>query len=280
MIFRKLVYEDLSYIYSWLDEDDYLRRGVLDEYVKKGLGYGIEVDGKIEAIGLINLIKELRYAWLLGARVRREMRRKGLGEFLTRRLIEESIRLGAQRVALSTSLDNKAVIRIAEKIGMRNPVSIIMYRLRTEYLTSYPTGLIAEGDLIDLVEKIVYSEDHYIIFIEHPYVWIPVKIINLKDLVYKDLVTICVSKDLDAITFVYKDDRGRSWTHIVRSSVVSSSYESIKTCSEIMSLDSFNGIILISNRSVLWDHYIKNIGSRDYEWGFHIFDYQQDISQF
>jgi len=35
MIFRKLIYEDLSYIYSWLDEDDYLRRGVLDEYVKK-----------------------------------------------------------------------------------------------------------------------------------------------------------------------------------------------------------------------------------------------------
>jgi len=103
-IFRRVYREDLEYIYSWLDGDDYLRQGVLESSLYRGALYGVEVDGKIEAISIIHPIGDI--AWLMGARVRREARGRGIGRYMTAGLLEEAGRMG-MRGSCSPNLCHK-----------------------------------------------------------------------------------------------------------------------------------------------------------------------------
>ncbi len=53
MLFRRVEKKDLPYIYSWLDSNDYLRQEVLESAFSRGILYGVEVDGRVEAVSIL-----------------------------------------------------------------------------------------------------------------------------------------------------------------------------------------------------------------------------------
>ncbi|PWV37095.1 MAG: hypothetical protein DJ555_03935 [Desulfurococcaceae archaeon] len=118
LIFRLIRKQDLEYIFQWLEPNDYLRSGVLERYVSEGKAYTVEIDGKPVAVGIIHVVGE-EGAWLMGARVMKEHRGHGVGSHLTQGLIEEASRSGLRWVALLTSVDNKPVHRICEKLSLQ-----------------------------------------------------------------------------------------------------------------------------------------------------------------
>jgi GNAT superfamily N-acetyltransferase len=157
-IFRRVYREDLEYIYSWLDGDDYLRQGVLESSLYRGALYGVEVDGKIEAISIIHPIGDI--AWLMGARVRREARGRGIGRYMTAGLLEEAGRMGMRGAALLTSARNTPVHRICDSLGMRRIMELSSLSISKTYPGSLcyrePKLLIGIGyrELVDMVERI------------------------------------------------------------------------------------------------------------------------------
>ncbi|HWQ17919.1 MAG TPA: GNAT family N-acetyltransferase [Sulfolobales archaeon] len=118
MIFRLIRRQDLAYIFQWLEQNDYLRSGVLERYVNEGRAYTVEIDGKPVAVGIIHVVGG-EGAWLMGARVMKEHRGHGVGKHLTQGLVEEASRSGFKWAALLTSVDNKPVHRICEKLGFQ-----------------------------------------------------------------------------------------------------------------------------------------------------------------
>ena len=157
-IFRRVYREDLEYIYSWLDGDDYLRQGVLESSLYRGALYGVEVDGKIEAISIIHPIGDI--AWLMGARVRREARGRGIGRYMTAGLLEEAGRMGMGGAALLTSAKNTPVHRICDSLGMRRIMELSSLSISKTYPGSLcyrePKLLIGIGyrELVDMVKRI------------------------------------------------------------------------------------------------------------------------------
>ncbi|MEM1610119.1 MAG: GNAT family N-acetyltransferase [Sulfolobales archaeon] len=117
MLFRKVEEKDLPYIYSWLDSNDYLREGVLESALSRGILYGVEVDGRIEGISILYPVDKI--AWLMGARVREGVRGKGVGKYMTEKLLEEARKIGLAGAALLTSRNNIPVHRICSSLGMK-----------------------------------------------------------------------------------------------------------------------------------------------------------------
>lgn len=116
MLFRKVEEKDLSYIYSWLDSNDYLREGVIESALSRGILYGVEVDGRIEGISILYPVNKI--AWLMGARVREGVRGRGVGRYMTEKLLEEARKIGLAGAALLTSRNNIPVHRICSSLGM------------------------------------------------------------------------------------------------------------------------------------------------------------------
>jgi GNAT superfamily N-acetyltransferase len=123
MLFRRVRPDDLHYIYSWLDTEDYLRQGVLESALSLGLLYGVEIDGKINGISILYPVNEL--AWLMGARVRREYRGKGVGGYMTKSLLNEARKRGYRAAALRTSRNNLPVHRICTSLGMEKVIELL-----------------------------------------------------------------------------------------------------------------------------------------------------------
>ena len=117
MIFRKAALKDLEYIFRWLKPKDYLRFGVLRLYIDKGNAYTVELDGKPIAISIIHPVDN-DGAWLMGARVEEGYRGRGVGKYMTSKLVEEAYRRGFRWVALMTSVDNKPVHKICRDLDL------------------------------------------------------------------------------------------------------------------------------------------------------------------
>jgi len=158
MQFRRVREGDAPYIYTWLDEGDYLRQGVLWSALSQGLLYGVEVKGMVEGISILYPVGGI--AWLMGARVRREMRGRGIGELMTRGLLEEARRKGLRGAALLTSKWNAPVHRICSSLGMERILELfsasippIQYRgilERVELRSLHPESL---GRTVEAVER-------------------------------------------------------------------------------------------------------------------------------
>jgi len=158
MRFRRVREGDAPYIYSWLDKDDYLRQGVFWSALSQGLLYGVEVEGRVEGISILYPVGGI--AWLMGARVRKEMRGRGIGEYMTRGLLEEARRMGLRGAALLTSRWNTPVHRICSSLGMERVLELfsasippIPYRgilERVELRSLHPESL---GNTVKTVER-------------------------------------------------------------------------------------------------------------------------------
>jgi len=97
---------------------DYLP-SVFDDWVKDPKSYtcGVEADGRLVAVANLRLIENGRTGWMEGLRVHPEYRGKGFADTLTRHLIEKAGDLGVLRLRYTTSTENEASLRLAEKFG-------------------------------------------------------------------------------------------------------------------------------------------------------------------
>ena len=95
---------------------DYLP-SVFDDWVKDPKSYtcGVEADGRLVAVANLRLIENGRTGWMEGLRVHPEHRGKGFADTLTRHLIEKAEDLGVQRLRYTTSTENEASLKLAEK---------------------------------------------------------------------------------------------------------------------------------------------------------------------
>jgi ribosomal protein S18 acetylase RimI-like enzyme len=71
------------------------------------------------AVGLANLGRRGRRTWLGGVGVAPARRREGIGELLTRSLLDRAAALGATEMRLEVIVENEPAIRLYEKARLR-----------------------------------------------------------------------------------------------------------------------------------------------------------------
>ena len=131
--------EDLNYILGWLEPTDYLRSGVLEHYVREGEAYTVDVEGKPVAVSIIHPV-DREGAWLMGARVEKSHRGKGVGKYMTSSLVEEAYRRGFRWVALMTSARNEPVHRICRDLRMELKTTAVWVSMGSDKVSRLATG--------------------------------------------------------------------------------------------------------------------------------------------
>lgn len=97
---------------------DYLP-SVIDEWLKDSgsYTYGVDVDGQLVAVANLRFANGGRTGWMEGLRVHPGFRGKGYADALTRKLIEKARELKMKRLRYTTSTENEASLKLAEKYG-------------------------------------------------------------------------------------------------------------------------------------------------------------------
>ena len=97
---------------------DYLP-SVIDEWLKDpgSYVYGVEVDERLVAIANLRLVDGGRTGWMEGLRVHPDFRGNGYAHVLTRELMEKAKELRVERLRYTTSTENEASLKLAEKYG-------------------------------------------------------------------------------------------------------------------------------------------------------------------
>ncbi|NWG11500.1 GNAT family N-acetyltransferase [Candidatus Bathyarchaeota archaeon] len=100
------------------DGHDYLPL-VIDEWLsdQNSYTYGIEADDHLVALANLRLIENGQTGWMEGLRVHPDYRGKGFAHILTKDLIKRARNLGVKRLRHTTSTENCASLRLAEKYG-------------------------------------------------------------------------------------------------------------------------------------------------------------------
>ena len=97
---------------------DYLS-SVADEWLRDPNShfYGVEVEGRVVAVGNLHLMEDHRTGWMEGLRVHPEFRGRGFANDITRGLVGKAGQLGVQRLRYTTSTGNKASLKLARMAG-------------------------------------------------------------------------------------------------------------------------------------------------------------------
>jgi len=100
------------------DGYDYLP-SVIEEWFKDpgSYVYGVEADERLVAIANLRLVDGGHTGWMEGLRVHPDFRGKGYAHVLTRELMEKAKKLGSERLRYTTSTENEASLKLAEKYG-------------------------------------------------------------------------------------------------------------------------------------------------------------------
>lgn len=100
------------------DGHDYLPL-VIDEWVRDPSSnvYGVQENSRLVAVANLRIIEGGRTGWMEGLRVHPNHRGKGYAEVLTDKLIAIAKKKGAQRLRYTTSSENEASLKLAEKHG-------------------------------------------------------------------------------------------------------------------------------------------------------------------
>jgi GNAT superfamily N-acetyltransferase len=93
-------------------------------------------------VGLANLGRRGRRTWLGGVGVVGERRRQGIGELLTRELVERARALCAEEMVLEVIVENRAAIRLYERLGF-----VRTRELEVLSLTSSEAGTVDTEDV-------------------------------------------------------------------------------------------------------------------------------------
>ena len=113
--------------YTW-DGHDYLGT-VFDEWVNdpKCDFVGVEVEGRVVAVGNLRLIEGGRTGWLEGLRVHPNFRQRGYANEITAYLVAEGERLGVGRLRYTTSDRNVESLKIAAKAGFSRVLELAVF---------------------------------------------------------------------------------------------------------------------------------------------------------
>lgn len=100
--------------------NDYLPY-VLDEWLgsKKCHTYGVEVDGRIVAIGNLRLVDGNRTAWMEGLRVHPNYRKRGYANLLTQHFLNLGEALYVRRFRYTTGGNNRVSLKLAREAGFK-----------------------------------------------------------------------------------------------------------------------------------------------------------------
>jgi N-acetylglutamate synthase-like GNAT family acetyltransferase len=103
--------------HTW-EGHDYLS-SVVDEWLQdpKSDFYGVEVDGRVVAVGRLRLMEDGRIGWMEGLRVHPEYRGRGLANDITRYIVSKAECLGIERLRYTTSDENAASMKLAKMAG-------------------------------------------------------------------------------------------------------------------------------------------------------------------
>jgi N-acetylglutamate synthase-like GNAT family acetyltransferase len=103
--------------HTW-EGHDYLS-SVVDEWLQdpKSHFYGVEVDGRVVAVGRLRLVENGRIGWMEGLRVHPEYRGRGLANDITRYIVNKAEYLGLERLRYTTSDENAASLKLAKMAG-------------------------------------------------------------------------------------------------------------------------------------------------------------------
>jgi RimJ/RimL family protein N-acetyltransferase len=97
---------------------DYLA-SVVDEWLRdpNGYFYGVDVGGRVVAVGRLRLLEGGRIGWMEGLRVHPDYRGRGFANDITRRIVRKGESLGVERLRYTTSDENAASLRLAKTAG-------------------------------------------------------------------------------------------------------------------------------------------------------------------
>ena len=84
---------------------------------KNSYFYGVEVDGRVVAVGNLHLIDNKRTGWMEGLRVHPDFRGRGYANDLTRFLVQKGEDLGVDRLRYTTGENNAASLKLAYNAG-------------------------------------------------------------------------------------------------------------------------------------------------------------------
>ena len=103
--------------HTW-EGHDYLP-SVLDEWLQDPTShfYGVEVDGRVVAVGRLRLVEDGRIGWMEGLRVHSGYRGRGLANDITRYFVSKAEYLGLERLRYTTSDENAASLKLASMAG-------------------------------------------------------------------------------------------------------------------------------------------------------------------
>ena len=120
LLFRRAVEEDVPQIVSFTQDTwewgDYIPR-VIGRWVKEGRAYVAESNGVIVAVAAMTIVG--KSAYLQGLRVRKEARGRGVGEAMTRFMLDEAKRRGAQVATLLVAEWNTPSHNLVKKVGFK-----------------------------------------------------------------------------------------------------------------------------------------------------------------
>jgi len=119
---RKVLSEDRDQIleisrHIW-EGHDYLPF-VFDEWLKDPAcsTHGVVIKDRVVAVANLRIIENGRTGWMEGLRVHPDFRRKGFADALTEHVVRMGGQLGVQRLRYTTSTENEASLKLAEKYG-------------------------------------------------------------------------------------------------------------------------------------------------------------------
>ena len=97
---------------------DYLP-SVVDEWLRDASSrfYGVEIDGRVVAVGRLRLVENGTIGWMEGLRVHPEYRGRGFANDLTQYIVSEGEGLGVERLRYTTSDENEASVKLAKMAG-------------------------------------------------------------------------------------------------------------------------------------------------------------------
>ena len=99
---------------------DYLP-SVIDEWLADPTchTYGVEVEGRLVAIGNLRLVDRGKTGWMEGLRVHADHRKKGYAKMLTQHFLRIGEDLGVKRLRYTTGSNNRASIKLANMAGFK-----------------------------------------------------------------------------------------------------------------------------------------------------------------
>jgi len=97
---------------------DYLP-SVVDEWLHDANSrfYGVEVGGRVVAVGRLRVVENGSIGWMEGLRVHPDFRGRGFANDITRYIVREGESLGVDRLRYTTSDENAASVKLAKMAG-------------------------------------------------------------------------------------------------------------------------------------------------------------------